>query len=93
MHFEIRPEDLAENQREIAELIGMENYIRLSKEYGGDNSFYIQKYSEVIKNARNREIRKRYNGYNIPQLANLFDLSERHIRLICCGSDYEQLKF
>ena len=92
--MDIRLEDLAETQKEIAQLIGIENYIKLSKRFGGDSSLYIQKFSEISKNARNREIRKKYNGYNIPYLANLYNLSERQIRLICCGeSDYEQLKF
>lgn len=92
--MDIRLEDLADTQREIAELIGIENYIKLSKHFGGDNSLYIQKFSEISKNARNREIRKKYNGYNIPFLANYYDLSERQIRLICCGDgDFEQLKF
>ncbi len=92
--LKIRFEDLAETQKEIAELIGMDNYIKLSKRFGGDGSLYIQKYSEIIKTARNREIRQKYNGHNIPQLANMYDLSERHIRIICCGSDdYEQMTF
>ena len=91
---DIRLEDLADTQREIAELIGLDNYIKLSKLYGDDNSLYIQKYTEIAKNARNREIRNKYNGYNIPMLANMYDLSERQIRSICCGeTDYEQLKF
>lgn len=92
--LKIQFEDLAESQRKIAELIGMENYIKLSKRFGGDGSLYIQKYSEITKTARNREIRRRYNGHNIPQLANMYDLSERHVRIICCGSgDYEQMTF
>ena len=92
--MDIRLEDLTGNQREIAELIGLDNYIKLSKLYGGDSSLYIQKYTEITKNARNREIREKYNGYNSPQLSNMYDLSERQIRFICCGDfEYEQLKF
>lgn len=91
---DIRLEDLADTQREIAELIGIENYIRLSKRFGGDSGLYIQKYSEISKNARNREIRKKYNGYNIPMLANMYNLSERQIRLICgADNEFEQLRF
>ncbi len=93
--LEIKLEDLYDTQREIAELIGIENYIKLSLRYGGDSSLYIQKYSEISKNARNREIRKKFNGHNIPYLANLYDLSERQIRLICYefDSEYEQMRF
>lgn len=92
INLQIVLEDLADTQREIAELIGLENYIRLSKRFGGDNGLYIQKYSEISKNARNREIRKKYNGYNIPMLANLYNLSERQIRtIISDDSDSGQL--
>ncbi len=92
INLQIVLEDLADTQREIAELIGLENYIRLSKRFGGDNGLYIQKYSEISKNARNREIRKKYNGYNIPMLANLYNLSERQIRtIISDDSDSRQL--
>lgn len=91
--MDIKLDDLTGNQREIAELIGLDNYIKLSKLYGGDSSLYIQKYTEITKNARNREIRKKYNGYNIRQLAKMYNLSEQHIRLICHGEDVEQLTF
>ena len=88
--MDIRLDDLTGNQREIAELIGLDNYIKLSKCYGGDSSLYIQKYSEIVKNARNREIRKKYNGYNIRQLARMYNLSEQHIRQICsCQNEDE----
>lgn len=92
--MDIRLEDLAETQKEIAELIGIDNYIKLSKRFGGDNGLYIQKYSEITKNARNREIRKQYNGYNIPMLANMYNLSERQIRTIVNDdTDNGQLRF
>ena len=92
--YELKKFDTKPVTATLAQLIGIENYIKLSKRFGGDSSLYIQKFSEISKNARNREIRKKYNGYNIPYLANLYNLSERQIRLICCGeSDYEQLKF
>ena len=36
-------DDLSDRQREIAEVIGIENYIKLSKRFGGEDSVYIQK--------------------------------------------------
>ena len=45
-------DDLSDRQREIAEVIGIENYIKLSKRFGGEDSVYIQKYSEIIKSMR-----------------------------------------
>ena len=69
-------DDLSDRQREIAEVIGIENYIKLSKRFGGEDSVYIQKYSEIIKSVRNKEIRKKYNdGHNISELAKIYNLS------------------
>lgn len=78
----IRIQDLYGVQRDIAEIIGIDNYIKLSLNFGGDN-IYIQKYSEVIKIQRNAEIRNKFNGYNSDQLAKEYDLSERYVRLLC----------
>ena len=83
VEFEIKIEDLAESQREIAELIGLDNYIKMSKRFGGINNLYIQKYSEIFKEARNREIKSKYNGYNIRWLAKTYNLSEQSVYSIC----------
>lgn len=78
----IRVQDLYGVQRDIAEIIGIDNYIKLSLNFGGDN-IYVQKYSEVIKIQRNAEIRNKFNGYNSDQIAKEYDLSERYVRLLC----------
>lgn len=75
--------DLTGKQREIANVIGIDNYIKLSKHFGGEDSIYIQKYSEIIKGVRNTEIRTKYNGHNISELAKTYNLSERYIRKLC----------
>lgn len=85
----IRLEDLFGNQRDIAEIIGIDNYIKLTKEYGGDN-IYIQKYSEVCKIQRNAEIRNKFNGYNFEELAKEYDLTERYIRQLCSDLLYNR---
>lgn len=81
--MDIRLDDLTKNQKEIAELIGLDNYIKLSKYYGGGDSLYVQKYSEIVKIARNREIKEKYNGHNARKLSKMYGLSEQHIRAIC----------
>lgn len=78
----IRLQDLYGVQKDIAEVIGIDSYIKLTKIFGGDN-IYIQKYSEVIKIQRNAEIREKFNGYNSDQLAREYDLSERYVRFLC----------
>ena len=49
---EIHLDDLIGTQRDIAEVIGIENYIKLCKSFGGD-TVYIQKYTELQKVERN----------------------------------------
>ena len=78
----IKLDDLYGLQKDIAEVIGIENFIKLSKNFGGDD-IYIQKYSELIKIQRNSEIREKFNGYNSDELAKEYDLSERYVRMIC----------
>lgn len=78
----IRVQDLYGVQRDIAETIGIDSYIKLTKTFGGDN-IYIQKHSEVVKIERNAEIREKFNGYNSEELAKKYDLSERYIRHLC----------
>ena len=92
INLQIVLEDLPESQREIAELIGLDNYIKLTKRYGGINNFYIRKYSEIVKEARNREIRRKYNGYNAKMLAVQYNLSEQTIYAICRRDRDEQLR-
>ena len=75
-------EDLFGNQRDIAEIIGIEKYVELTKTFGGD-MIYIQKYSEVQKTQRNKEIRAKFNGHNADELAKEYDLTERYIRSLC----------
>lgn len=77
-------ENLKSNQHEIAEIIGIDNYVKLSKHFGGEDSLYIQKYSELVKISRNNEIRKlRKKGYSASKLAKMYNLSTRYIRMIC----------
>ena len=59
--MKINLDDLVGTQRDIAETIGIESYIKLCKSFGGD-TIYIQKYSELQKLERNAEIKAKYNG-------------------------------
>ncbi|MFV0401693.1 MAG: Mor transcription activator family protein [Oscillospiraceae bacterium] len=70
---------LSENQREIAEIVGMENYLKLVKRFGG-NTIYIQKYTDLLRPVRDSEIVSKFNGYNQEELAREYDLS---VRTIC----------
>lgn len=70
-----------EQQREIAEVIGIEAYRKLVEYYGG-SKIYIEKSDTVIRPDRNNEIRKKFNGGNYKQLAREYGLSELTIRRI-----------
>lgn len=72
-------EQLTPTQRELAEIIGIDNYLKLVKRYGGSGGIYIPKYSELIRPSRDMEIKDKFNGYNYAQLADEYDLSVRTI--------------
>ena len=60
--MEIKREDIPDNMINMLEIVGMENFLKIIKEYGGD-ALYIPYYKSLKKKARNREIRKAYNGF------------------------------
>ncbi len=84
-------------QRELAEVIGLEAYKKLAEHYGGSH-IYICKPDTVLRNTRNKEIYDKFNGFNYRRLAEEFNLSEKTIREIVAEyikekKDDEQLKF
>lgn len=77
----IKIQDLQGEQRQIAETIGLEAYLKLVKIYGGTN-IYIAKIDKLLSIKRDMEIVKHFNGYNYKSLANQYRLSERAVREI-----------
>lgn len=61
----------------------MNAYVTLARNFGGESP-YIPKFDELVKDPRNRELREKYNGYNILSLAREYKLSERYIRMLTC---------
>ncbi|MGN1136720.1 MAG: Mor transcription activator family protein [Oscillospiraceae bacterium] len=74
-------EELDGEQREIAECIGLESYLKLVEHFGGGR-IYIQKKDTIMRNARDDKIRKLFNGSNYRSLALMFNLSEGYVRFI-----------
>ena len=74
-------EDLDEDQRQLAECIGLEAYKNLLRNYAG-SYIYICKPDTFPANVRDEQIRKEFNGYNYLELAKKFNLSEISIRRI-----------
>ena len=70
---------LREDQRELAELIGLEAYKKLVKNYAG-SLLYIQKIDSVLRDLRDSEIREKFDGSNYRELAREYDLAEATVR-------------
>ena len=80
----IRMEDIPPEQRDIAEELGMDSYVKLVRLCGGQN-LYVPKLESIQRDGRDREIRARFNGGNYRVLAAQFRLSERQVRKIING--------
>ncbi len=72
-------DQLRENQKELAEVLGIEAYKRLIKYYGG-TPLYVQKADSVMKDARDIELNEKFDGGNYRELAIEYDLSEMTVR-------------
>lgn len=88
MKLEIRPEDLTEEQRVMAECIGFEAYGKLVECYGGQ-AIYVPKADSLVRSLRDERIRADFNGYNYKFLCNKYNLSERTIRAITAVKNNE----
>ena len=66
--WEIHPDDLSPAQREVADLIGFENYLKLIDVYAAE-TIYIPKRDSFERIARNQRIVEEYNGDNLKALS------------------------
>lgn len=71
--------DIPEEQRDFAELVGLDTFRKLVEMYGG-SSIYICKEDAILRQKRNLAIANDFNGYNYLQLAKKYNLTERTIR-------------
>lgn len=74
-------EDIGERYREIVALIGIRKFILLSNYARGDE-LYFPKVENVVGPARNRRIKKEFNGYNGKELADKYNLTIKQIQNI-----------
>jgi Mor family transcriptional regulator len=81
---------LPEEGQEIANIIGIPNYLNLVMEFGG-RSVYIHKLDSVIRLVRDEKIRKDFNGDNHAFLCKKHNLSEKQIRLILSANRNKQI--
>lgn len=81
--------DLTPEQRELADLLGMDMFLKLVQQCGGTN-LYIPKADTIGRTARNAMIQAEFTGYNIKALACKYKLSEVQIRSIIAKKDSEE---
>lgn len=79
--WEIRLEDLTEAQRDVADLIGIENYRKLVDIYAGE-LIYIPKADSFDRLVRNKKIVDEFDGTNTGELARRYHLTPVTIRRI-----------
>lgn len=77
-------EDISENYREVVEIIGIDKFIELS-DYARGDELYFPKVENIIAPARNRRIKKEWNGYNSKELADKYNLTTKQIGNILKG--------
>lgn len=71
----ITADDLQEQYRELAEIIGIENLMSLAKHYGG-TQIYIPQVEMLLKNVKYKAIIEEFDGFNIKKLAKKYGVSE-----------------
>lgn len=80
----IRPEHLQGEQKALAELIGMEAYIKLVEVYGGEKMF-ISRLDSIISANRSALIKAALEHENEAEIAACFHVSKREIERIKFG--------
>ena len=78
---EILISDLNDTMYSVAELIGLDKAIELSKMMGGC-CLYIPTYDSVVLKARNRQIQKEFTGTNYKQLSQKYGVTKEAIRAV-----------
>ncbi len=71
-------EDIAESYRPVVQIIGIEKFIELSAYAKGDE-LYFPKPENIIAPARNRRIKREWDGYNVKELAEKYNLTIKQI--------------
>ncbi len=77
----IKHDDLPDELRYVADLIGMEALLRLIGGFGG-SPLNLPTIGSIAKNARNRAICSEFNGKNYRELAVKYGLTVRWVRII-----------
>jgi Mor family transcriptional regulator len=74
-------EDLPEVYQSVADIVGMENTMKLARTFGGA-ALYFPRIQCVLREKRDQAILREFNGANHRELARRHGLSEQRIRMI-----------
>lgn len=77
--MEILIESLHEDLHNMVDIIGIDNFIKIVKIYGG-SAIYIPTYKTILIQERNKNIIKEYDGSNINYLRKKYNLTNSQIR-------------
>lgn len=72
--YKLTLDDLPDSQREIAEVIGIDNLLKLSDNFAG-NPLYINQRKELEKEMVYRRIFKEFDGGNVTELTQRYGVS------------------
>lgn len=72
---EVKPEDIAEPQKDLVEAIGMKAFIQGTMKIGG-GSWYFPTVRKLLYNVKKRKVMEEYNGNNIKKLATKYNIAE-----------------
>ena len=81
MRFHLTPEQVPEDIRWLCELVGMERFLQIIDNYGGE-FLYFPKRETLEKPLRRAAILRDFDGSNLLQLARKYGITERRIRAI-----------
>ncbi|MFL1470930.1 Mor transcription activator family protein [Paraclostridium bifermentans] len=83
--MDLKISDLPPQFESIAMKVGMDITKMLFKEFGG-TSVYFPTEKMIYKDARDREIIEKFNGFNVKELASNYNMSESYVRAIIRNS-------
>lgn len=78
---ETTAEDIAERYRPVVDIVGVERFALLA-DYAAGDELYFPKPENIVIPARNRRVKEEWNGYNMKQLAEKYNLTIGQIRNI-----------
>ena len=79
--MKVKIEDVGDKLEVLFEIVGKEHFLEIARMCGGNN-VYIPTFKSVVRNARNREIVKRYNGVNANLLAKEYGMCVNQLKRI-----------